>query len=202
MATSISMPSLYEINSAAKAFDQEDRADTALVNLFGWATGNTDYNKVLLKVVALNQLYSTNVYAVREMAAHISEAGSVIDDCLAVGCPSVVERIASLTLNGVTRIHFSFATKYCSFHQTEKYPIYDANVYRTLMALAKGEKRRSCVSKADRTYKAFREEIDALRTRLCEPNLSYKTLDKYLYRTGRTLKKNSARAAIASKTAS
>jgi hypothetical protein len=191
----MNMPSIAEINRAAAAFDKEDRADGPLQKLFAWAKGSADYDSVLLKVVALNRLYSTNVYAVYEMADHISSQGAMIDRGLEAGDPSVVDLIAKFSHNGVARNHFSFATKYCSFHAPDKYPIYDSNVYRTLMALARGENRKSCISRDDCTYAEFRSEIDRLRAAVGSADVPYKTLDKFLYRRGLELSEGRTRTA-------
>src|SRR5690349_6766320 len=74
----------------------------------------------LLKVVAVNQLYGTNVYAVVRMAQHIAEVmleASHMDDA------GLVEELAALS--GMK--HTSFASKFAHFFiDVERFPIYDS----------------------------------------------------------------------------
>src|SRR5258706_11679744 len=64
-----------------------------------------DIEATLLKVVAVNQLYGTNVYAVVRMARHITE---VMQDACGIEDADLVEKLASLT----ARKHRSFASKF------------------------------------------------------------------------------------------
>jgi hypothetical protein len=93
---------------------------------------NDSLDAVLMKVVLLNGLYNTNVFAVMQMASHIRSLH--IDDELAVASPDLVHKIADLTIRGRRRHHYSFATKYCSWHRPDEYPIFDSLVERLLWA--------------------------------------------------------------------
>src|SRR5436853_7873175 len=62
-----------------------------------------DIEATLLKVVAVNQLYGTNVYAVVRMAQHVTE---VMQDAEGMEDADLIEELASLT----GRKHRSFAS--------------------------------------------------------------------------------------------
>jgi hypothetical protein len=78
---------------------------------------------VLLKALALNKLYSTRVLDkdIEPLARHI--AGLCIEPSLREGRPDAVDRIANCS--GL-QLYFSFASKYCSWHNPRPYPIYDS----------------------------------------------------------------------------
>ena len=68
------------------------------------------------------------------MAEHISHIKH-IDEMLQNGDEKLVSEIAKSGLknkNGKEIIFYSFATKFCSFHNSEKYAIYDSFVANVL----------------------------------------------------------------------
>ena len=126
----LTTPDAETIRAACKAFDDENGiVEQSLRELFGQYPGNRDLRHVLLKVVAVNSLYSTQIFVYSEkvpnvvdLACHIHRNGGDIDSALASGSP--VDIIAQVTVAGKrTRNHFSFASKYCSWHRPEFYPI-------------------------------------------------------------------------------
>lgn len=88
------------------------------------------------KVKLLNLFYSTGIQATSAMANHIYEEIKDIDKRLGEGDLSLVKEIATLNLkNATTRFNYSFATKYCAYHQPKKFPIYDSIVANTFISL-------------------------------------------------------------------
>lgn len=79
---------------------------------------------VEVKVKLINLLYSTYILATNQMTAHICNIKH-IDTRLKEGDKSLVKDIASLNINGKEHDFYSFASKYCAFHNPENYPIYD-----------------------------------------------------------------------------
>lgn len=71
-------------------------AERALASLFASYPNNAAREEILLKVVAVNQLYGTQIYAVRELADHIH--GLKIDGLLRDGAPEAVDLIASFEI--------------------------------------------------------------------------------------------------------
>ena len=71
---------------------------------------NTDITDILLKVTALNDFYSTNIFSVYPVAKHILSLE--IDPRLKAGDVTLVDDIKVITINGKERNFYSFASKY------------------------------------------------------------------------------------------
>lgn len=121
----LATPTVELVRARCDEFDKERLAEDALRQLWERFPRNTETSHVLLKVLALNKLYSTRVrdIDVETLARHI--AGLDIDPLLAKGSPCTVARI---TQCNNLRNYYSFATKYCSWHNPDAYPIYDTRV--------------------------------------------------------------------------
>jgi hypothetical protein len=83
-----------------------------------------DEESCLLKSIAVNQLYGTQVLAIIPMAKNVqralSQPGATEKGAV------LVDQIAALTLNGKKRRCTGFAAKYCHFFVNEDgFPIYD-----------------------------------------------------------------------------
>ncbi len=75
---------------------QEDALDKLFFTL---CPENTDMSDILLKVAALNDFYSTNIFSAYPVAKHILSLG--IDDWLKAGDVTLVSDIQKVTINGV-----------------------------------------------------------------------------------------------------
>lgn len=127
-------PSSEEVELYLKQWDelenyhlQEDALDKLFLTL---CPKNTEMSDVLLKVAALNDFYSTNIFSVYPVAKHILSLR--IDARLKAGDVTLVRDIQKVTINGVEKNFYSFATKYCSHHNPLEYPIYDSYVEKVL----------------------------------------------------------------------
>jgi hypothetical protein len=180
------LPSPQEVDSACAEFDSSDAADSALFELIRWAPKNVDPRHVLLKVVALNRLYSTQIFAVYDMARHIHGMGETVDRALETGDPRIVEMIAEVQIASNQKIRncFSFASKYCSLHRPDAYPIYDSRVYRYLRYLESRDNFKMCVKRAAWTYSEFKVDIEQLRVRYGLDAYTFKQLDKFFWTHG------------------
>ena len=97
---------------------------------------NTEMDEVLIKVCSLNDFYSTNIYSPFSVAKNIIKLN--IDLRLKHNDVLLVNDIAKVNVNGKREFNFySFATKYCSHHKPEEFPIFDSYVERLLMLLKK-----------------------------------------------------------------
>lgn len=97
---------------------------------------NNNMDDVLIKVCSLNDFYSTNIFSPFNVAKHI--VSLKIDSRLKNNDLTLVNEIAKILINEEKEINFySFATKYCSHHKPEVYPIYDSYVEKLLMYLKK-----------------------------------------------------------------
>ena len=188
-------PTARLVRAACERFDREESVvENALKELFSLFPGNGNLSHVLLKVVAVNTLYSTQIRAYSEtipnvvdVAQHIHKKAREIDAGMSAGSPEVVETIARVSVPGKgRRNNFSFATKYCSWHKPEAYPIYDRNVQRYLEFLqeksdfAKGFN----VSAAYWTYAQFRGAMEGLRQHYGLGSFTFKEIDKFLWAEG------------------
>jgi hypothetical protein len=154
----------------------------ALSLLFKAHRYNTDVAEVLLKVVALNDLYSTRIFKVRDAARTIVAAK--IDSLLRTGDPRAVERIQTMRLGGRKRSTYSFATKYCSWHAPDKYPIFDRNVKAALTAYRKRDKFETFTQNDLLDYQTFLRVLLAFRERYGLQDVSNGDLDKFLWKIG------------------
>lgn len=127
-------PSSEQVEHYLRAWDelesyhlQEDALDKLFFTL---CPENSDMSDILLKVAALNDFYSTNIFSVYPVAKHILSLN--IDDTLMTGDVPLVSDIQKVTINGVEKNFYCFATKYCSHHRSLDYPIYYSYVEKVL----------------------------------------------------------------------
>jgi len=92
---------------------------------------NKKIEHVLLKVSALNDFYSTNIFDTYSVAKHILTTD--IDDRLKKDDHSLVNDIAQISIKNKTINFYSFASKYCSHHKPTSYPIFDSFVEKMLL---------------------------------------------------------------------
>jgi hypothetical protein len=85
------------------------------------------------KVKLLNLFYSTGIQATNKMSENILSIRD-IDKRLSKGDKSLIPEIATLSFDDKKRYNYSFATKYCAYHQPEKFPIYDSIVAMTFIS--------------------------------------------------------------------
>jgi hypothetical protein len=179
-------PTVDLVTAACGRFDRENEIiERALKELFDQFPGNSDLSHVLLKVVALNRLYSTQILAVVDVAQQIHRNAQAIDSALAAGSSQIVDKIARVTLSvsGKERNNFSFATKYCSWHNPGAYPIWDSRVDKYLWTLQKQDHFAPFFkTNADLwDYPKFREVIIAFRDFYGLGSFTFKETDKFLW---------------------
>jgi hypothetical protein len=184
--TVLRRPTVDLVAEACKEFDKENLIiERALKELFNQFPGNSDLSHVLLNVVALNRLYSTQILAVMDVTQHIHRNAQDIDSALGAGSPQIVNKIARVTISvsGKERNNFSFATKYCSWHNPEAHPIWDSRVDRYLWTLQKQDHFAPFLTaNADlRDYPKFREVIMAFRDFYGLGSFTFKDTDKFFW---------------------
>ncbi|MEG2599402.1 MAG: hypothetical protein RSA66_08010 [Muribaculaceae bacterium] len=99
--------------------------DTILKNLFSTEMpSNTKFNQVSIKVAAIDQYFSRNLYHFRTIARHIVNLN--IDKDLETGNSEIVNEIAKVKFSSYKEINnYKFATRYCYYHNPEEFPFYD-----------------------------------------------------------------------------
>jgi hypothetical protein len=191
MKTVLRRPTVGLVRAACEEFDKANLIiEQALKELFNQFPANSDVSHVLLKVVALNRLYSTQILAVMDVAQHIHRNAQDIDSALAAGSSQIVDKIARVTISvsGKERRNLSFATKYCSWHNSESYPIWDSRVDKYLWTLQKQDPFAPFFkTNADLwDYPKFREVIIAFRDHYGLGSFTFKDIDKFLWFEGGT----------------
>lgn len=135
-----------------------------------------DLPAVLMKAAAVNDLYSTRVYAIWRMSAHISAVGPDLPD----DPVDAVQTIGRLP-GGGGGTHRSFASKYCHFFiDADRFPIFDSYCEQMVRHHLG---REETVSHASEPYRAFKANIDRLRE-LSDIDATYRDLDRYLWLAG------------------
>ena len=154
---------------------------------------NDDIKHIIIKCSALNDFYATNIYDIEKVARHILSIKD-IDRRLRDGDVTLVNEIADVPDH--KRV-YSFASKYCSHHNPEAFPIFDSYVEAVLMFLQKNHSKdgKFCYSREPhkkdpttphlRDYKVFKEAIDCVRVEFGLQKYSYKDVDRYLWQLGK-----------------
>jgi len=159
--------------------------ESSLNKLFGVVyPTNKSLDDILIKVATLNDFYSTNIRSIFTVAQHIQNLD--IDMRLQVGDETVVNDIANVTMtNGKMINKFSFATKYCSHHNAENYPIYDSYVKKLLCYLRDVDNFADFHEANLRNFPIFKQVILEFRKFYSLEDFTIKEIDKYLWQLGK-----------------
>jgi len=138
---------------------------------------------ILLKVSALNDFYSTNIFDTYSVAKHI--LSMKIDQRLQSGDLSLVNELAKVILREKPRNFYSFASKYCSHHFPEKFPIYDSFVEKMLVHYDHAD-RFSRFHKADlKHYELFVKVIKDFQSHYGLGRFTLRQIDIFLWLAGK-----------------
>lgn len=132
-------PTIELIEKYIEKFNNNKRyfsADRAILNLINSFPDNVKIEDVFLKVSVINALYSTNILDIFKIAEHILRLD--IDTDLKKGNPEIIYSISHnhnicSKKNNTEYNLYSFATKYCNWHNRKNYPIYDSFVSKVLI---------------------------------------------------------------------
>ncbi len=145
---------------------------------------NNNLDDVIIKVCALNDFYSTNIFSPFAIAKHI--VSLKIDSYLAKNDLKIVDKIAEIKMNGGKIIHFySFATKYCSHHKPLVYPIYDSYVDKLLVHFRNKDKFSNFSNTDLRTYPLYKTILMDFRKFYDLESYNLKQIDQYLWLAGK-----------------
>ncbi len=158
--------------------------EAALDDLFfHYCPKNDSLSDVLLKCAALNTFYSTNIYSITPVARHIVELD--IDDRLAAGDLTLVDEIQQVTIKEEKKHFYSFATKYCSHHQPDLFPIYDSYVDKILRYFRDIDRFAAFRNEELKDYSTFRKVLAQFREYYGLERYGIKDIDKYLWQLGK-----------------
>ena len=156
--------------------------ESALESLFQRiAPLNTSLDLVLIKVTTLNEFYSTRIpfKFIYSVAQHIVNLN--IDDRLMIGDDTLVRDVA----NTAGRFEYSFATKYCSHHNAEMFPIYDNYVNRLLCHYRDANGFAQFFNYNLKDYPKFKKVINEFRKFYSFGKFSIKEVDRFLWLLGK-----------------
>ena len=184
-------PTINLVQQECNAFDQDPftkLGEQALAQLREQFPRNIEASHILLKVLALNQLYSTriNYIDVDPLARHI--AGLGIDTLLDQGSPRAVDLI--FVCPPLPK-YFSFATKFCSLHNPSAFPIYDHYVDECLWLYKKQDGFAVFHRQDLYIYERFVEIVTAFRNHYELSRFTFREIDKFLWRTGNSILRES-----------
>lgn len=197
MTVFLEKPTVEAVKAAGKTFDKENKIiEDALVGLLEHYPNNIKTADVLLKVLTLNALYSTQIplYGNRiptvwEVVDHIVDLK--IDSALDLGSSDLVFNIAKTEIQG-KKIHYnySFATKYCSWHRQDLFPIYDSRVDEYLWHLQNQGYIDPFKRQELKKYSKLKEIITEFQDKCGLGEFNFKQIDKFLYYEGGKLLKH------------
>ncbi len=173
LVVSLTMSQIEAANRLHRQLPQWQVTDSALHALKDRFPG-FDIHATLLKLVAVNQLYGTNVYAVVRMAQHITE---VMLEASHMGDVGLVEELAALS--GMK--HTSFASKFAHFFiDVERFPIYDSYAVK-MVAYHLGPQGKN--GDTEHPYKSFVANLHKLK-QYAQLSCTTRELDHYLWLAG------------------
>lgn len=171
---------IYQKDDKANYFD---KAITEIVKSFPL---NNNLENIILKISIINDLYSTNIFSKYELAKHILSLN--FDDAIKQKDYNIVNRIAKghgikSSKTGNEFNFYSFATKYCSWHDQINYPIFDR--YIDLVLKIYNSKNKYVTDKNFRNYQNLIEVLNSFRIKHKLENYSLKEIDKFLWYLGK-----------------
>lgn len=185
--SNIPKPSVESISRYLEEWDTLEKytlQESSLGKLFHvHCSENRDIESILLKVSALNDFYSTNIFDTYTVAKHILNIN--IDTRLKSGDQALVNEIALVNTGSKIRNFYSFASKYCSHHQPEAFPIYDSYVDKMLRHYRKVDKFNKFNNEDLKSYPKFIGVIEALREFYNVNTYSLRQLDIFLWLAGK-----------------
>jgi len=184
----IPYPSSEQVNVYLDKWDSLENytAQESALNKLFWKTAptNNSLDDILVKVATLNDFYSTHIKSIFTVARHILQLG--IDERLHLGDENIVDEIANVTMpNGKMRNEFSFATKYCSHHRADNYPIYDSYVDKLLCYFRDVDGFANFHRDDLRKFSVFKRTILEFRKFYSLEDFTVKEIDKYLWQLGK-----------------
>lgn len=163
---------------------QEEALNLLFCNTF---PNNTNLSEVLIKCSTLNDFYGTNIFSIYPIAQHIINLA--IDSQLARSDLLLVNEIATghgiKSKVGKELYLFSFATKYCSHHNPEAYPIYDSYVEQLLLYFRNTDGFSDFTKDELRNYPVFKQVILDFRSVYSLESFTLKQIDQYLWQLGK-----------------
>ena len=185
--STIPTPSVQEVERYLNQWDERENyvlQENALNKLFfDTYPQNTSIDEILVKASTLNDFYSTNIFSIFPVAKHIHSLQ--IDQRLRSGDDTLVGDIAHLEIGGKPRVLYSFATKYCSHHNPNDFPIYDIYVERVLCYFRDKDHFSEFKAGDLKDYPKFRAILLEFRRFYHLDMYNLKDIDRYVWQLGK-----------------
>ena len=165
------------------AFDEREEAVESTIEALMVALPlNRNFAHTHIKVITISQLYSARVLSIDAalLARHISSISN-LDDRLAAGDPGVVPLMYDCKTT--RRKYYSFATKFCSWHNRLAYSLWDYNVDEALWRYKRQDGFAKFKRMELRIYPRLVEIVKEFRT-FYGLDQSVKDIDKFLWQIG------------------
>lgn len=171
-----------------------------LCNLFKKYPENTNFEEVVYKITILDSFYSTNLRfndktltADKDSKSGIIEVANIIlgikdfDERVERGHIELVDQIVNTAKQDKNmKSVYSFATKYCSFHNPEKYPICDNFVKEELKYYRNQKVSEFKFQNKDlENYREFVKVVKNFKEIFNLEKYSFKQIDQYLWIVGK-----------------
>lgn len=183
----IPKPSVEKVEEYLKLWDTLENyslQECALDKLFfELAPSNTNISDILLKSATLNDFYSTNIFSIFPVAKHILSLN--IDDRLKEGDETLVDDMKNIVINNKNMKLYSFATKYCSHHNPEAFPIYDSFVDKVLRYFRDVDGFSKFKNEDLKNYETFKSILNDFKIFYSLQKYSFKELDRFLWQFGK-----------------
>lgn len=180
-------PNKIEVEKYLKKWDSLENyvlQERSLYKLFHKTyPNNNDIDDILIKASSLNDFYSTNIFSIFPVAKHILNLN--IDERLTKGDTSLVNDIAIVKISGVEKHFYSFATKYCSHHNPDDFPIYDSFVEKVLIHFKNQDHFELFTANDLKDYGRFKSVLIKFKKYYNIDEYSLKDIDRYLWQLGK-----------------
>lgn len=138
----------------------------------------------MIKAATLNDFYSTNIFSIYPVARHILSLD--VDKRLQAHDLSLVSDISYVTFpNGKTKKLYSFATKYCSHHKPDVYPIYDDYINKILRYYRDIDGFSKFTNEMLLDYRSFHAILHDFQRFYKLESYTVKEIDQYLWQLGK-----------------
>jgi hypothetical protein len=159
------------------------------------------FENVLIKILLINSFYnaglnttvSTSTISLVDMANHIVHLERAEEESLTNLINDGNYRAVNL-IGGLQKYNnaYCFASKYCSFHNMEKYPIMDSNargfVYYFLKELNGRDLFNQYTQKDLYEYEKYADVVTFIKEDVLRDKVSYKQLDVFMWAFGKANK--------------
>lgn len=178
-------PTLRYVRDTLRTGEGKDiyfRADPAVKAVFEACKGNRSDGCVIAKVAVLNTLYATRIMNIYPVVNRILELN--IDDRLSAGDETLVKDVAWVKLGKKKRVLLSFASKYCHWHEPDRFQIFDSRVEMMLLRYRKRFGFAKFANAELRDYPTFLRLINDFKIFFGLGEFSRKQIDKFLWIEG------------------